>query len=135
MVISKGRATDRSRLRRRHALGYLVLFALLSAVIAATPAEARKRVKRSHYSPPASAMVLDAYSGKVLYADKPDQPRYPASVTKVMTLYLLFEQIKAGRLTLDSGLKVSAEAASRPPSKLTSSRAARSRCATPCMRS
>ena len=118
MVISKGRATDRSSMRRRHALGYLALFALLSAVIAATPADARKRSKRSHYSPPASAMVLDAYSGKILYADKPDQPRYPASVTKVMTLYLLFEQIKAGRLTLDSGLKVSAEAASRPPSKL-----------------
>ena len=74
MVISKGRASDRSGMRRRHALGYLVLFALLSAVIAATPADARKRSKRSHYSPPASAMVLDAYSGKVLYADKPDQP-------------------------------------------------------------
>src|SRR5438045_9070643 len=65
-----------------------------------------------------SAIVLDANTGKVLQESRADEQRYPASITKVMTLYLLFEEIQRGRFTLDSKLKVSAYAASRPPSKL-----------------
>lgn len=102
-------------------LADLIKLALTLALIAALfalPAEAKKRAKRSHYAPPQAAMVIDAYSGKVLYAENIDKPRFPASVTKVMTLYMLFDQIGQGHLTLDSKLKVSAGAASRPPSKL-----------------
>jgi D-alanyl-D-alanine carboxypeptidase len=65
-----------------------------------------------------SAMTVDAHTGKVLFSQNPDQARYPASLTKVMTLYILFEELKAGRLTLHSPLKCSAHGASRPPSKL-----------------
>jgi D-alanyl-D-alanine carboxypeptidase len=101
------------------ALARLTLVLLVAAAIAASPAEARKkRGKRSHYSPPQAAMVVDLYSGKVLYAQNPDKPRFPASVTKVMTLYMLFEQIRDGHMSADTKLKVSAVAASRPPSKL-----------------
>lgn len=65
-----------------------------------------------------SAIIIDANTGKVLYESNADKPLHPASVTKVMTLYLLFEQLEAGRLRLDSPLPVSAFAASQSPSKL-----------------
>jgi D-alanyl-D-alanine carboxypeptidase len=103
------------RPRRRAALALTVLFA--SAVLA-HPADARKRRARSFYAPPQAAMVVDGYTGKIIHASNPDEPRYPASITKVMTLYLLFEKLKAGRLKMDSQLRVSAEAASQAPSKL-----------------
>ena len=57
------------------------------------------------------ASCLDANSGTVLHSTNPDAQRHPASLTKIMTLYLLFEQLEAGKLKLDSQLKVSAEAA------------------------
>jgi D-alanyl-D-alanine carboxypeptidase len=65
-----------------------------------------------------SAVAVDAHSGKVLFAQNADAPRYPASLTKVMTLYILFEELKAKRLKLSSPLKCSLHSASRPPSKL-----------------
>ncbi|MGL4324120.1 MAG: serine hydrolase [Beijerinckiaceae bacterium] len=85
----------------------------------ADPAEAARR-RRYHaaYNPPAASMVVDAKTGKVLQASNPDAPRHPASITKVMTLYLLFEQMEKGRYTLESPLRVSANAASQAPSKL-----------------
>ncbi len=65
-----------------------------------------------------AAIMVDANTGKVLYAQNPDALRHPASVTKVMTLYLLFEQLEAGKLKLTSDLEVSSKAASQSPSKL-----------------
>ncbi|MFG1357707.1 D-alanyl-D-alanine carboxypeptidase family protein [Xanthobacter pseudotagetidis] len=65
-----------------------------------------------------SAIMVDAKTGRVLYEDNADALRHPASVTKVMTLYLLFEQLEAGRLKLNSDLPVSSKAASQSPSKL-----------------
>src|SRR5262245_44706688 len=65
-----------------------------------------------------SAMAVDAHTGKVLFSQNPDSPRYPASLTKMMTLYILFEELKSQRLKLNSSLKCSAHGASRPPSKL-----------------
>jgi D-alanyl-D-alanine carboxypeptidase len=62
--------------------------------------------------------VVDANSGNVLHATNPDAIRHPASLTKIMTLYLLFEQLEAGKLKLDSPLKVSEHAASQSPTKL-----------------
>src|SRR5581483_3879819 len=72
----------------------------------------------SAYAPPYAAIVVDANSGRVLYASSPDSLRHPASITKIMTLYLLFEQIEAGKLRLDSRLSVSGHAAAQEPSKL-----------------
>ena len=106
--------------------------ALLASFIAATlccdHAQARPRHHKkqaSHrvvhgpdYRPPYAAIVVDANSGEVLHEASPDEPRHPASLTKIMTLYMLFEQIDAGKLKLDTPLHVSAEAAMQPPTKL-----------------
>src|SRR5215204_6440798 len=93
----------------------------VSIVIAlSSPAEAARRKHRRGpaYSPPYAAMVVDAKSGRVLHAQNEDAPRHPASVTKVMTLYLLFEQLERGRVALDTPLQVSANASRQAPSKL-----------------
>ncbi|MET0606257.1 MAG: D-alanyl-D-alanine carboxypeptidase [Beijerinckiaceae bacterium] len=90
-------------------------------VATADPAEAarRRRFKRiALYAPPTASMVVDAKTGRVLHASNPDAVRHPASITKVMTLYLLFEQLERGRFNLASPLRVSANAASQAPSKL-----------------
>ncbi|ADZ69824.1 D-alanyl-D-alanine carboxypeptidase family protein [Polymorphum gilvum] len=65
-----------------------------------------------------AALVIDAASGAELFAANADAPRYPASLTKMMTLYLLFEAVERGELTLDTPLAVSARAAARPPAKI-----------------
>ena len=65
-----------------------------------------------------AALVIDANTGETLHARYADAPRYPASLTKIMTLYVLFEDLKSGRFKLDSPLSVSANAASQAPSKI-----------------
>ncbi len=65
-----------------------------------------------------AAIVMDASNGEVLYAKNPDAQRYPASITKIMTLYLAFEALSSGRLKLDDQVPVSLHAASMAPSKL-----------------
>ncbi|MFG1478214.1 serine hydrolase [Xanthobacter sp. V4C-4] len=80
------------------------------------PRATQDEAGRWHYG--SSAIVVDANTGRPLYEDDADALRHPASVTKVMTLYLLFEQLDAGRLKLSSDLPVSAKAASQSPSKL-----------------
>jgi D-alanyl-D-alanine carboxypeptidase len=65
-----------------------------------------------------ASIVTDARSGEVLGGQNYDETRHPASLTKMMTLYLLFEALRDGRMTLASPIRFSAEAASRPPSKL-----------------
>ena len=65
-----------------------------------------------------SSIVVDGNSGAVLQASNPDALRHPASLTKIMTLYLLFERLEAGRIKLDTPLKVSEHAAEQAPSKL-----------------
>ena len=62
--------------------------------------------------------LIDAHTGRILYSQRADKPHHPASLTKVMTIYMLFEFIKAGRLTLDSKLVVTEHAAKQAPSKL-----------------
>jgi D-alanyl-D-alanine carboxypeptidase len=65
-----------------------------------------------------AAIVVDANSGRTLYSRNENELRHPASVTKVMTLYLLFEQLEKGRLRLDTPLMISTHAAMQAPSKL-----------------
>jgi D-alanyl-D-alanine carboxypeptidase len=82
-------------------------------------AEARRRHHyREAYSPPASAMAVDVYTGRILYAKNVNEPRFPASLTKVMTLYLLFDALRDGKLTMQSKLRVSERAADQSPTKL-----------------
>ena len=65
-----------------------------------------------------ATLVLDYASGQTLFEDQADSLRYPASLTKMMTLYLLYETIQRGKLSLDDTFSVSENAASKPPSKL-----------------
>ncbi|MGD0144879.1 MAG: D-alanyl-D-alanine carboxypeptidase [Rhizomicrobium sp.] len=65
-----------------------------------------------------AALVVDGATGKTLYARNADALRHPASLTKMMTLYLLFEQLKSGQMTLATPLMVSEHAASQHPTKL-----------------
>ena len=65
-----------------------------------------------------AAIVIEEVSGRVLFSRNAEHLRYPASLTKIMTLYLLFEDIEAGQLTLKSRIPVSITAAGRSPSKL-----------------
>ena len=65
-----------------------------------------------------STIVVDARTGALLSADDPDGYRHPASLTKMMTLYLLFQDLKSGRVKLSTNLKVSRRAAAMAPSKL-----------------
>lgn len=90
-------------------LGRAVTAALLVLHGAAT-AWAGSGACESAFAPPYAAFVLDAHSGRALHADMADELRHPASLTKVMTLYLLFEQLEAGRIRLDSELTVSEHA-------------------------
>lgn len=77
-----------------------------------------RHARLEDYSPPFASIVVDGNSGAVLQAASPDALRHPASLTKVMTLYLLFERLESGRLKLDSALKVSEHASDQAPTKL-----------------
>jgi len=65
-----------------------------------------------------ASLVMDASTGRVLYARSADTHRYPASLTKMMTLYMVFEALEDGRLKFNQRISVSARAAAQPPSKL-----------------
>lgn len=65
-----------------------------------------------------AAIVVDANSGKTLYSASADQVRYPASLTKMMTIYMLFEAMDSGRISKSTQIPISAYAASRPPTKM-----------------
>ena len=72
----------------------------------------------SLWAAPFAAHVIDARTGEVLYSKNADTRLHPASLTKMMTLYIAFQEIEAGRLSLDSVVTVSANAAAQPPSRL-----------------
>jgi D-alanyl-D-alanine carboxypeptidase len=63
-------------------------------------------------------MALDLHTGRILYSKNASEPRYPASLTKVMTLYLLFDALRDGKISMTAKLKVSAHAAAQSPTKL-----------------
>jgi D-alanyl-D-alanine carboxypeptidase len=86
----------------------VTMMAIFVVGLSATPAKASKY----------ASIVIEEATGKVLFSRNADNLRYPASLTKIMTLYLLFEDIEAGRITLKSRIPVSKTAAGRSPSKL-----------------
>ncbi len=100
--------TNTTIMKWRHAVMALTLFTGL-AMLVASPALANPRY---------AAIVVDVESGEVLHAAKADATRYPASLTKMMTLYLVFEALEGRSLSLGQGLPVSSYAASKPASKL-----------------
>lgn len=97
---------------RRGLLSLLLIVAL--TMVPTTPPLVAQSSDNSRYA----AIVVDAESGEVLFARHADSRRYPASITKVMTLYLAFEALTEGKVKLDDVITVSPRAASQPPSKL-----------------
>ncbi len=97
---------------RRHGFRLLAAPALAVgialAAVPVTPAQAA----------PNAAIVVDAKTGKVLYSSNADTKRFPASLTKMMTLYMLFEAIETGQTSLNARIRFSARAAGQAPSKL-----------------
>ncbi len=73
---------------------------------------------RESYSPQFSSIIVDGNSGAVLASNNPDGSRHPASLTKIMTLYLLFERLESGKMTLDTEMDVSEHASEQAPTKL-----------------
>ena len=100
--------------------GRLLLALVLIISAAAAPLSEALARSRSRSSGPAvaAAIVVDINSGLVLYSQAPDTPRYPASLTKMMTLYVLFGYLRAGKVTVNSDLVVTPHAASQAPTKL-----------------
>jgi D-alanyl-D-alanine carboxypeptidase len=95
--------------------------AIIAAALVVSSNDANAKRHRhvdSSYHPPSASIVVDANSGAVLYSASADELRHPASLTKIMTLYLLFEQLDAGKLRLDSPFRVSEHAAGQNPTKL-----------------
>ena len=106
--------------------GAISLVTVIS-VLAVSSEASDARSHRKHLDPAEASsseepryadIVVDGNSGAILHASNPDALRHPASLTKVMTLYLLFEQLEAGRFKLDSPLEVSEHAAIQSPTKL-----------------
>ena len=95
-----------SLLGRIFRAGFLAF--LVSAVVVTSPLQAA----------PFAAIVMDGRTGEVLYEKNADARLHPASLTKMMTLYIVFQEIEAGRLTLDTKVTVTKYAASQPPSRL-----------------
>ncbi len=69
-------------------------------------------------SAPYAAMVIDARTGEVLHSRNADTRLHPASLTKMMTLYIAFEAVRNGEITLDTPVRITKKASSEPPSKL-----------------
>ena len=91
------------------AIRYLVFFwAVMAMALPAT----------GLWAAPFAAVVIDARSGETLYAKNADARLHPASLTKMMTLYVTFEELRAGRITLDTMVTISKHAAAQPPSRL-----------------
>lgn len=116
-----------SRLARVGVFGLLTV--TIAVIFTTDAAEARRH--RRHYashrvqrdasessSPKFASIIVDGNSGTVLQATSPDGLRHPASLTKIMTLYLLFERLESGKMKLDTELPVSQHAADQDPTKL-----------------
>ena len=96
----------------------LLTLALALAACSTTETLQTAQPLPTYVSPKYAAIVVDANDGKVLYQAASDATRYPASLTKMMTLYLLFEAMETGRVSASTEIPVSDYARSRPPTKI-----------------
>ncbi|MEP0329180.1 MAG: D-alanyl-D-alanine carboxypeptidase [Anderseniella sp.] len=108
-ISSVGKFRAHSGYDRHIAIIMVLILSLFLLASANRPALAR---------PAFSAITVDASTGKIIYSKNIDSKRYPASLTKVMTLYLMFQEIEAGRMSFSTPMKVSKLAAAQQPSKL-----------------
>ena len=96
------------RHRKPGRLGLYVITAIWLAVL----------VPISAMAAPYAAMVMDARNGEVIHSSNADTRLHPASLTKMMTLYIVFEAVQNGEISMDTKVRISRKAASEPPSKL-----------------
>jgi D-alanyl-D-alanine carboxypeptidase len=109
----------------------LGLLTFTTAIIATSDSAEARRYRHRHYarhhvthearesySPQFSSIIVDGNSGATLSSNNPDGIRHPASLTKIMTLYLLFEQLERGKMKLDTEMDVSERASEQAPTKL-----------------
>jgi D-alanyl-D-alanine carboxypeptidase len=106
----------------------VALFFIAGSLVLSAPAEAKPKHHKTHHTVRQKAavdgaaryadIVIEARTGRVLHATNADLPRHPASLTKMMTLYLTFQALEAGRVTLEDRLPISAAAARQSPTKL-----------------
>ncbi|UGA47489.1 D-alanyl-D-alanine carboxypeptidase [Bradyrhizobium quebecense] len=111
-------------------VGVLGLVTVTTAIlITSDSAEARRHRRhtarhhhseaaRESYSPQFASIIIDGNTGSVLTSNSPDGLRHPASLTKIMTLYLLFERLDSGKMKLDTEMPVSEHASEQDPTKL-----------------
>ena len=102
------RVSGKARRIARATVALIVAFGAILAAFAPAAAQA----------PRYAAFMIDANSREVLYANAADETRHPASLTKMMTLYLVFDALEAGRLRIDDQVPISSYAAAQPPSRL-----------------
>ncbi|MDE2229272.1 MAG: D-alanyl-D-alanine carboxypeptidase [Alphaproteobacteria bacterium] len=113
MIAAASPRPARFRFRR------LVSYAALVFLLTLQPALARRHVLHSPYPPSqTSSIIIDAQTGKVLSEHDADRPDYPASLTKMMTLYLTFGALEQGKVSLNDLFTVSLHASRQVPSKL-----------------
>lgn len=93
---------------RRLAVHLTALIVAVSVVVTPSIATAAKY----------AAIVMDARTGKILHSENADARRYPASLTKMMTLYLVFEALSQGKIKKSTPVRFSAQAATQPPTKI-----------------
>src|ERR1700744_2881119 len=116
---------------RRLRVYFLGFTAVTAAAMFCTDAAEARRYRHHHYvhhhhadsdedsySPAFSEIIVDGNSGATLSSNSPDGSRHPASLTKIMTLYLLFERLDAGKIKLDTEMPVSEHASEQDPTKL-----------------
>jgi D-alanyl-D-alanine carboxypeptidase len=106
-------------------VGVFGLVSIAAAVVTSDGAEARRShhrhsVRHTHesYNPAFSSIVVDGNSGATLAASNPDAIRHPASLAKMMTLYLLFQRLDSGKMKLETEMPVSEHASDQDPTKL-----------------
>src|SRR4029453_1565737 len=114
-----------SRALRAFALGLITVSTTI--IFTTESADARRYRGRHHvrhheasssYSPAYASIIVDGNSGAVLQSTNPDASRHPASLTKIMTLYLLFERLEAGKMKLDTEMAVSGHPSQQAPHNL-----------------
>jgi D-alanyl-D-alanine carboxypeptidase len=100
------------------AAAFSVIISMASGCSTATSLDSVGAIAAVPVTEKSAAIVVDGSTGAVLYQAGADLPRIPASLTKMMTLYLTFEALQSGRISKDTQIPVSAHAASQEPSKL-----------------
>ena len=94
---------------RRHP--FILITSLIALMLATACAMAA-------YEPPRAALMIDVSKQQTLFEENATELRHPASLTKMMTLYMVFEALDQGRITLETGVVASRYSADRPPSRL-----------------